>query len=304
MLYFYAILFGQNHLRKTKTQTDHAKLTVHFADPLLHFTISCRDTNPLDAFPTLGTQPSSLTSPSDTTTGSGSANVTCLLTAMPTPSQASSYIRLHRGFNIVTLCLVMTATLVGSSLFSFPHWLEGHDISPGIQVISGPTNMNSISSVPSLDNSLFSSPPVSNYPKCQPCRMLPECELSPVQAGILLSPTQPLPVGNILSGEIPDFTEKVYTTVTIKSTKDHLVLPHNANLGSIQPMTSENDKVFSEAADTTADLLADTWLAYAKHTGNGYSNGKLPSAARSQAEPAGTSPSLKSLSLQTQTAEI
>ena len=50
----------------------------------------------------------------------------------------------------------------------------------------------------------------------------------------------------------------------IKSTKDHLVLPHNANLGSIQPMTSENDKVFSEAADTTADLLADAWLAYAK----------------------------------------
>ena len=63
-------------------------------------------------------------------------------------------------------------------------------------------------------------------------------------------------------------------------------------------------KVFSEAADTTADLLADPWLAYAKHTGNGYSNGKLPSAARSQAEPAGTSPFVKSWSLQTQTAEM
>ena len=55
------ILFGQNHLRKTQAETDHAKLTVHFVDPLLHFTISCRDTNPLDAFPTLRTQPSSLT---------------------------------------------------------------------------------------------------------------------------------------------------------------------------------------------------------------------------------------------------
>ena len=112
------ILFGQNHFRKTEAQTDHAKLTVHFADPLLHFTISCHDTNPLDAFPTLRTQSSSLTSPNDTTTGSGSANATCLLTAMPTPSQASSYIRLHRGFNIVTLCLVMTASIVGSSLLS------------------------------------------------------------------------------------------------------------------------------------------------------------------------------------------
>ena len=166
----------------------------------------------------------------------------------------------------------MTASLVDSSLFSSPHWQEGHDISPGIQVISGPINMTSISSVPSLDDSLFSGPPVSNYPKCRPGRMLPECEPSPVQAGVLLSPSRPLPVENILSGEIPDFTEKLfYTTVVIKSTKDQLVLPHNANLGSIQPMTLENQKVFSEAADTTADLLADAWLA-----------------------PAGTSPSLKS----------
>ena len=193
---------------------------------------------------------------------------------MPTKFQASSYIRLYRGFNIVTLCLVMTASLVGSSLFSSPHWLEGHNISPGIQVIGGPINMNSISFVPSLDDSLFSSPPVSNYPKCRPSRILPECEPSTVQAGVLLSPSQLLPVGNILSGEIPDFTEKVMYTVVIKVTKVHLVLPHNANLGSIQAMTSENDKVFSEAADTTADLSADTWLAYAKYTGNGYSNGK------------------------------
>ena len=81
-------------------------------------------------------------------------------------------------------------------------------------------------------------------------------------------------------------------------------MPHNANLGPIVAMTSENDKVFSDVADTTANLLADTWLAYAKHTGNCYSNGKLLSAARSQAEPAGTSPSLKSWSLQTQTDEM
>ena len=107
---------------------------------------------------------------------------------------------------VVTLCLVMTASLVGSSLFFSPHWLEGHDISPGIQVISGPINMNSISSTPSLDDSLFSSLPVSNYPKCWPSRVLPECEPSPVQAGVLLSPSQPLPVGNILSGEIPGFS--------------------------------------------------------------------------------------------------
>ena len=102
-------------------------------------------------------------------------------------------------------------------MFSSPYWLEGHDISLGIQIISGPINMNSILSVLSLEDSLFSSPPILNYPKCQPGRMLPECEPSPVQTGVLLSPSQPLPAGNILSGEIPDFTAKFDTTVVIKS---------------------------------------------------------------------------------------
>ena len=152
------ILFSQNHLRITKTHTDHSGLKVHFADPPMNFTVTCRDTNPLDAFPPLRKQTSSSAPPGLSTSppqGPSSANITCLLTAMPSPVHPSSHIRLHRGFNLVTLCLVMTASLVGSTLFSFPQWLEGKEISDGLQVISGPFDMNAISSGPPFMNLCF-----------------------------------------------------------------------------------------------------------------------------------------------------
>ena len=106
------ILFGQNHLRKTQVHTNHAALQVYFTDPQLNFTVKCCDANPLDAFPSLRNQP-----PSSASQGSPSTHVTCLLSAMPTSSHHSSHIRLHRGFNSVTLCLVMTASLVCSTVF-------------------------------------------------------------------------------------------------------------------------------------------------------------------------------------------
>ena len=298
------ILFGQNHLRITKAHTDHAGLKVHFADPPMNFTVTCHDTNPLDAFPPMRNQPSSSAPPGPSSSSSmapPSTNVTCLLTAMPSPSHPSTHIRLHRGFNLVTLCLVMTASLVGSSLFSSPQWLEGQEISPGIQVISGPFDLHALSSVPSLDDPLFFKTEGHHYPKCRPSRMVPPFEPPPVQAGVLNSPIQPLDIGNAFANDVPAFSTKFYTTVVVKSTKDHTVLPHNANLGSIQPFNSNHEQVFSEAADHTAHTLADTWFEYAKHTGT---TQNPSSVARSQAHPTGTSCFPQSWSLQAQTSEM
>ena len=298
------ILFGQNHLRITKAHTDHAGLKVHFADPPMNFTVTCRDTNPLDAFPPMRNQTSSSAPPGPSSSPSmapPSTNVTCLLTTMPSPSHPSTHIRLHRGFNLVTLCLVMTASLVGSSLFSSPQWLEGQEISPGIQVISGPLDLHALSSVPSLDDPLFFKTEGHHYPKCRPSRMVPPFEPPPVQAGVLNSPIQPLDIGNAFANDVPAFSTKFYTTVVVKSTKDHTVLPHNANLGSIQPFNSNHEQVFSEAADHTAHTLADTWFEYAKHTGTTQNSS---SVARSQAQPTGTSCFPQSWSLQAQTSEM
>ena len=89
--------------------------------------------------------------------------------------------------------------------------------------------------------------------------MLLEYEPPLVQAGVLISSTQPL-------GDAPEFSQKFYTTVVVKSTRDHIVLPHNANLGSIQPMSADHNEDFSKAVANTAHTLADTWLEYAKRT--------------------------------------
>ena len=289
---------------ETKAHTDHAGLKVHFADPPMKFTVTCRDTNPLDAFPPMRNQPSSSAPPGPSSSSSmapPSTNVTCLLTAMPSPSHPSTHIRLHRGFNLVTLCLVMTASLVGSSLFSSPQWLEGQEISPGIQVISGPFDLHALSSVPSLDDPLFFKTEGHHYLKCRPSRMVPPFDPPPVQAGVLNSPIQPLDIGNAFANDVPAFSTKFYTTVVVKSTKDHPVLPHNANLGSIQLYNSNHEQVFSEAADHTAHTLADTWFEYAKHTGT---TPNPSSVARSQAQPTGTSCFPQSWSLQAQTSEM
>ena len=87
----------------------------------------------------------------------------------------------------------------------------------------------------------------------------------------------------------------------VKSTRDHIVLPHNANLGSIQLMSADHNEDFSEAADHTVHTLADTWLEYAKHT-NAAKHSKP--VARSQAQPSGTSSSPRSWSLHAQITEM
>ena len=195
----------------------------------------------------------------------------------------------------------MTVSLVGSTLFSSPQWLEGMEISLRLQVISGPFDMNAISSGPSLYELLLLQTEGHNYPKCRPSRMLPPFEPSPVQAGVLNSPIQPLDIRTAFGNAFPVFSTKFYTTVIVKSTKDHPVLPHNANLGTIQPFTPNHDKIFSEAADRTAATLADIWSEYARHSGKAQTS---PSAARSQAQPSGTSPPPKSWSLHAQTSEM
>ena len=87
------ILFGYNHLRLTDARISSRELKVYFADRIMDFQISCYDSNPLQAFPTLRNPSSSPGS---------SANVTSLLTAMPSSCEPGGRVSLAQGFNIVT----------------------------------------------------------------------------------------------------------------------------------------------------------------------------------------------------------
>ena len=94
----------------------------------------------------------------------------------------------------------MTASLVGSSMFSNPLWLERNEVCPGVQVVSGPISQTCISS-----QSVILEPPSAlnqNYPKCRPSRMLPEPEQPPKLNGVLVSQ----PPSKLSDLDLPDFS--------------------------------------------------------------------------------------------------
>ena len=145
------LLFGQNHLRMIQAHTDHAGLKVRFAYPSLKFTITCCDENPFVAFPSLANQNFSQPQKTVHSIHSSVLPPTCLLTPMPPPTHPKERITLHGGFNVVSFCLLLASSVVGSSLLAGPMWLEGQEICPGVQVVSGPIKITTVPSSFSLE---------------------------------------------------------------------------------------------------------------------------------------------------------
>ena len=114
-----------------EAHTDHTGLRVRFDHPSLKFTITCCDENPLVAFPSLGKQYTSSMKGIANPVQSDVHSPACLLTPMPPPTQPRERVTLHKGFNVVSFCLRLTSSLVGSSLLAGPMWLEGQEIWPG-----------------------------------------------------------------------------------------------------------------------------------------------------------------------------
>ena len=123
------------HQQSTEAIVDHHALTITFRHPQLNRTINCQPGNPVQAFPSLIPDQNSQTA----------APVTCLLTGLPTPTQLYRRIPLH----FVTVCLLLTTRLVGSNLFhSFHFYSQGNQLAEDLHVLSGPTSLSSIPSVP------------------------------------------------------------------------------------------------------------------------------------------------------------
>ena len=191
------ILFGPNHLSQTQAVTDYANYRVRFSHQALTFTVNCRNSCPFEAFPSLASILNS--------GGSGpGVNITCLLTSTPLPNAPKERVRLHRGFNIVTLCLVLTA-LLGTSVLTSPLRLDCQEISPRVHVVSGPISLSeaqtrvSIVSPQLTGFSSFTGP--FNYPKCRASQPMPEPE--PVHTGVLSA--EHVDTISQLS-DVPDFT--------------------------------------------------------------------------------------------------
>ena len=84
------ILFGENHLKQTKSIIDHDKLSVYFVHADMKFTVSCRTENPTMAFSGLKSHEIGPKIPSTTNTHKATSNITCLLTGSPSPSHMQS----------------------------------------------------------------------------------------------------------------------------------------------------------------------------------------------------------------------
>ena len=133
------ILFGQNHLRQTKAITDHVKLIIYFNHPSLCFQIKCVDSNPFAHFPNLSNQ----------TFSSVKVHTShaCLQEFLLPPSKN---IVLKCGFNLATLCLVMDSSFVGNPFFANQLLLEGSQLVPGVQILSGLIELKSLGTSSSL----------------------------------------------------------------------------------------------------------------------------------------------------------
>ena len=77
------------------------------------------------------------------------------------PTQLQRHVILHKGYNLVSFCLVLATSLIGSCLFTAPLWLEGRDMMPGVHVVSGPVDLANVSSVHTIL-------PDYNRPMCRP----------------------------------------------------------------------------------------------------------------------------------------
>ena len=175
-------------------------------------------------------------------------------------------------------------------MFSNPLWLEGNEVCPGVQVVSGPISQTCISS-----QSVIPDPPLALHrhcPKCRPSCMLPEPEEPPKPNGVLVSQNQ-----SALSDlDPPDFSAILYTSVVVRSTKNKAVLPFSVTVETIRPQTPVDGVTFLEAAETTANKLADTWFEYATSVQS------APVCAITKAQPTGTS--LRNWNISDQLAEM
>ena len=140
------ILFGENHLHTTQALVDHYVPAVTFRHPSMRFHVYCSLDNPLKGFTSDSTPNASLSHQSRQTASKLHVSVTCLLTGAPPPGVHKCSQSLHRGLNFVTVCVTLSAALMGYQVVRQPLWIEGKQIQPGVKVLSGPFNLSQISS--------------------------------------------------------------------------------------------------------------------------------------------------------------
>ena len=235
------MLFGENHLHATQALVDHYAPSITFRHPSMQFRVQCSLDNPLQGFANISVPNSSSSCESGSTAQKPHVSITCLLTGAPPLGVNKHSQSLHRGLNFVTVCVTLSAALMGYQVIRQPLWIEGKDIQPGVKVLSGPFDLSQISS---------NVTPEIARPSSDPCYNAQLIDLAETPE-------------SVLTEETPDMHITYCTTLAVESKLKKTSIPENVILGNVRDMTKDDDAVLEEAADTTAKQLADGWLTWA-----------------------------------------
>ena len=235
------MLFGENHLHATQALVDHYAPSITFRHPSMQFRVQCSLDNPLQGFANISVPNSSSSCESGSTAQKPHVSITCLLTGAPPLGVNKHSQSLHRGLNFVTVCVTLSAALMGYQVIRQPLWIEGKDIQPGVKVLSGPFDLSQISS---------NVTPETARPSSDPCYNAQLIDLAETPE-------------SVLTEETPDMHITYCTTLAVESKLKKTSIPENVILGNVRDMTKDDDAVLEEAADTTAKQLADGWLTWA-----------------------------------------
>ena len=175
--------------------------------------------------------------------------------------------RLTVVLNIITVCLFLTSSLIGSTYFDDSFWLKGQKLNPDMEVISGPANLSYIPcSVQLL------TPPLRAKRKCTPSQPLqdsttniyePDSNYATVfgVSEVELSSATTISDPRVSDLPVSDISVAYYTSVVLHSNLE-TTLPFNAHLGNIRPITITDKTAFAEAAKDTSEQLINAWETY------------------------------------------
>ena len=145
-----------------------------------------------------------------------------LLSGAPPPGVHKRSESLHRGLNFVTVCVTLSAALMGYRVVRQPLWIEGKQIQPGVNVLSGPFDVSQISSHVTSDTTPSNNGPFYNE-------------------RLVDLPETPDPVWE---ENVPNICVTYCTTSAVESKSKKISIPENVILGD---MTIDDDAVLKEA---------------------------------------------------------
>ena len=162
--------------------------------------------------------------------------------------------QLQESFNVISY---LFASFLGTYVLNKNCWLEGLQISPSVNIISGPIDLQHVSSHLNV-----SEPEFRAKPKCSPSRPLPPHQEPDRIAGFSI-PESALDSVSQLCDVFPDFDHQIlYTNVMIHTTHNKASLLYNCQLGKLHLMTDNDKDEFEAAADHTADQLSKGWYQF------------------------------------------